>query len=56
MQVDSGKSFKVVVRFDTDVELEYFRHGGILNFMVRKLILNVTINFDCFVDDSRNSY
>ena len=38
MQVDSGKCFKVVVRFDTDVELEYFRHGGILNFMVRKLL------------------
>ena len=47
MQVDSGKSFKVVVRFDTDVELEC---------LIKKLILNVTINFDCFVDDSRNSY
>ena len=37
-QVSPGTDFKVLVRFDTDVELEYFKHGGILNFMVRKLL------------------
>jgi aconitate hydratase len=35
---DSGKSFEVAVRFDTDVELEYFRHGGILNYMIRSIL------------------
>jgi len=34
---DCGKQFKAVVRFDTDLELTYYAHGGILNYMVRKL-------------------
>jgi len=38
---DSGKSFQVVVRFDTDLELIYYQHGGILNYMVRKLAKKV---------------
>jgi aconitate hydratase len=33
-----GRSFDVVVRFDTEVELTYFRHGGILNYMIRKML------------------
>jgi len=28
----------VKVRFDTELELAYYKHGGILNFMVRKMI------------------
>jgi len=32
-----GKSFTVQSRLDTEVELEYFKHGGILNFVLRKL-------------------
>merc|ERR1711936_411103 len=35
---DSGKSFNVTSRFDTDLELLYYAHGGILNYMVRKLV------------------
>lgn len=35
---DDGKSFEVIVRFDTEVDLTYFRHGGILNYMVRKML------------------
>ena len=31
------ESFEVLVRLDTDVELEYYRHGGILSFVLRKL-------------------
>merc|ERR1712137_465830 len=31
------RSFETRLRFDTDVELTYFRHGGILNYMVRKM-------------------
>ena len=34
---DAGETFNVVARFDTEVELMYFRNGGILNYMVRKL-------------------
>lgn len=34
---DDGKAFDVKVRFDTELELTYFKHGGILNYMVRKV-------------------
>ncbi|KAL2078886.1 hypothetical protein ACEWY4_024630 [Coilia grayii] len=37
VKLDTGKSFQVRMRFDTDVELTYFRHGGILNYMIRKM-------------------
>ncbi|MEF3255831.1 MAG: aconitate hydratase AcnA [Deferribacterales bacterium] len=32
------KSFNVIVRLDTSVELEYYRHGGILKYVLRKFI------------------
>ncbi|KAI4325086.1 hypothetical protein MLD38_030513 [Melastoma candidum] len=34
---DSGKSFTCTVRFDTEVELAYFNHGGILPYVIRNL-------------------
>ncbi|KAJ3679381.1 hypothetical protein LUZ60_017392 [Juncus effusus] len=34
---DTGKSFTCIVRFDTEVELAYFNHGGILPFVIRNL-------------------
>nr|QIE05299.1 aconitase ACO1 [Halichondria panicea] len=37
VKVDSDKSFTVTARFDTDVELSYYKNGGILNFMIRKM-------------------
>lgn len=37
IMVSDGRCFQAQLRFDTDVELTYFRHGGILNYMVRKL-------------------
>lgn len=37
-QANTGKSFKAIARFDTDVELTYFNNGGILNYMIRKMI------------------
>ena len=37
VKTDGGKQFSVVMRFDTDLELTYYRHGGILNYMVRKV-------------------
>ncbi|XP_017979656.1 PREDICTED: aconitate hydratase, cytoplasmic-like [Theobroma cacao] len=33
----TGKSFTCTVRFDTEVELAYFDHGGILPFVIRNL-------------------
>lgn len=39
-QLDTGKTFQVRMRFDTDVELAYFHHGGILNYMIRKMSQN----------------
>ncbi|KAL3639968.1 Acyl CoA oxidase [Castilleja foliolosa] len=34
---DNGKSFTCTLRFDTEVELAYFDHGGILQYVVRNL-------------------
>uniref|UniRef100_A0A7N0TF92 Aconitate hydratase n=1 Tax=Kalanchoe fedtschenkoi TaxID=63787 RepID=A0A7N0TF92_KALFE len=34
---DNGKSFTCTVRFDTEVELAYFDHGGILPYVIRTL-------------------
>jgi aconitate hydratase len=32
-------AFTVVVRVDTPIEVEYLRHGGILNFVLRQMAL-----------------
>lgn len=32
------KTFSVILRFDTDVDLLYYKHGGILNYMIRKIL------------------
>lgn len=37
LEASSGVNVDVEVRFDTEVELEYYKHGGILQYMVRKL-------------------
>ncbi|TVU43144.1 hypothetical protein EJB05_09586 [Eragrostis curvula] len=34
---DNGKSFSCILRFDTEVELAYFNHGGILPYVIRNL-------------------
>lgn len=38
VETDGGKSFEVIVRFDTEVDLLYYKHGGILNCMVRRML------------------
>ncbi|KAI3755873.1 hypothetical protein L1987_55682 [Smallanthus sonchifolius] len=35
---NNGKSFTCTIRFDTQVELTYFDHGGILPYVIRNLI------------------
>nr|AND95650.1 Aconitate hydratase, cytoplasmic [Vitrella brassicaformis] len=37
VKVSNGTSFKVKCRIDTDVEVVYFKHGGILQYVLRKL-------------------
>jgi aconitate hydratase len=38
VRTSKGKSFKALARFDTELELAYFNNGGILNYMIRKMI------------------
>lgn len=35
---DCGKKFDVKVRLDTPVEVEYFKNGGILQYVMRKMV------------------
>ncbi|KAM9826919.1 cytoplasmic aconitate hydratase [Neosynchiropus ocellatus] len=37
VKMNTGKTIQVRMRFDTDVELTYFQHGGILNYMIRMM-------------------
>jgi aconitate hydratase len=34
----SGVKFFTIVRFDTDVDVAYYKNGGILNYTIRKMI------------------
>lgn len=38
VQTDTGVNFSVKTRFDTDVEIAYYNNGGILNYMIRRMI------------------
>lgn len=38
VKTSKGQSFKVKSRLDTEVEIQYFKHGGILNYVLRKLV------------------
>lgn len=38
VRTDTGIVFDVIVRFDTEVDLTYYKHGGILNYMIRSMI------------------
>lgn len=38
VSTDNGKLFTCTLRFDTEVELAYFNHGGILQYVIRNLI------------------
>lgn len=38
VKTDNGKEFEVLVRFDTEVDLTYYKNGGILNYMIRKML------------------
>lgn len=38
VEVSNGKNFKVKSRIDTDIEVEYFKNGGILQYVLRSLL------------------
>jgi aconitate hydratase A / 2-methylisocitrate dehydratase len=38
VETDTGKAFKVTVRIDTPKEVEYFKHGGILHYVLRQTL------------------
>ena len=37
VKTDDGKTFSVIARLDTPQEIEYYQHGGILNYVLRQL-------------------
>lgn len=37
VRASNGKKFTVKSRIDTDVEIEYYKNGGILPYVLRKL-------------------
>jgi len=37
VKINPGKTFKAKVRIDTLVELQYYKNGGILPYVLRKL-------------------
>ena len=38
---ECGKTFTVKARIDTEPEIEYFKNGGILHYVLRSLILSL---------------
>lgn len=38
IKVSTGTSFKAKVRLDTDPEVSYYKNGGILPYVLRKLL------------------
>lgn len=40
VHTNTGKNFNVVMRLDTEPEISYFKNGGILHYVLRKLLNN----------------
>jgi len=38
VKTSNGATFNVRSRLDTDVEIEYYKNGGILHYVLRKLL------------------
>ncbi|KAL4113489.1 hypothetical protein QTP88_017103 [Uroleucon formosanum] len=38
VKTNTGVTFNAILRFDTEVDILYHRHGGILNYMIRKML------------------
>jgi len=35
--MEDGREFEVVARLDTEIEVHYYKNGGILNYVLRNL-------------------
>jgi aconitate hydratase len=38
VSTQDGKTFEAVVRIDTPGEADYYRHGGILQYVLRRML------------------
>ncbi|KAL5240184.1 hypothetical protein ACI65C_007594 [Semiaphis heraclei] len=38
VKANTGVTFNTILRFDTEVDILYHKHGGILNYMIRKML------------------
>ena len=38
VRTSTGKTFECVTRLDTEPEIAYYKNGGILNYVLRKLV------------------
>jgi len=38
VKTNTGVTFNAILRFDTEVDILYHKHGGILNYMIRKML------------------
>jgi aconitase A len=38
LQTNTDIVFSAILRFDTEVDILYHKHGGILNYMIRKML------------------
>jgi aconitate hydratase len=36
---EADEEVAVLCRIDTDIEVEYYRHGGILSYVLRQLVV-----------------
>lgn len=43
-EAGNKKEFEVLVRFDSEVEIDYYRHGGILQMVLRERLKEKTLN------------
>lgn len=38
LQTNTGKAFKAAAKFDNQMEVTFYRQGGILNYVARKML------------------
>nr|XP_014353843.1 PREDICTED: iron-responsive element-binding protein 2 [Latimeria chalumnae] len=38
VKMSTGKAFKVITRLESDMEVTFYKHGGILNYVARKML------------------
>ena len=46
-EAGNKKEFEVLVRFDSEVEIDYYRHGGILPMVLREKLQDLIVKTPC---------